>query len=70
MALHLRTVSENILLRSTLYPVVVEIAERLKSHLCNIRILLKYEPRFEKTGLRGFQPCPTQTGLYNQRRWL
>ena len=29
-----------------------------------------YEPHCEKTGLRGFQPCPTQTGLYNQRRWL
>ena len=21
------------------------------------------EPRREKTGLRGFRPCPTQTGL-------
>ena len=30
----------------------------------------KYEPRFEKTGLRGFRPGPTQTGLYNYRRWL
>ena len=28
------------------------------------------EPRCEKTGLRGFQPDPTQTELYNQRRWL
>ena len=26
-----------------------------------------YEPRCEKTGLRGFRPGPTQTGLYNQR---
>ena len=24
----------------------------------------------EKTGLWGFRPGPTQTGLYNQRRWL
>ena len=29
-----------------------------------------YEPRSEKTGLRDFRPGPTQTGLYNQRRWL
>ena len=28
------------------------------------------EPRCEKTGLRGFQLGPTQTGLYNHRRWL
>ena len=28
------------------------------------------EPRREKTSLQGFQPGPTQTGLYNQRRWL
>ena len=32
--------------------------------------LVLYEPRCEKTGLRGFQPGPTETGLYNQRRWL
>ena len=31
---------------------------------------VKYEPRFEKTGLRGFRPSPTQTGLYSIRRWL
>ena len=28
------------------------------------------EPRYEKTGLRGFRPGPTQTGLYSHRRWL
>ena len=28
-----------------------------------------YGPRSEKTGLRGFRPGPTQTGLYNHRRW-
>ena len=28
-----------------------------------------YEPRCEKTGLRGFRPGPTQTGLYSHRRW-
>ena len=32
--------------------------------------LIPYEPRCEKTGLRGFRPCPTQTGLYSHRRWL
>ena len=30
----------------------------------------KYEPRSEKTGLRGFRPGPPQTGLYNHTRWL
>ena len=29
-----------------------------------------YEPRCEKTGLRGFSPGPTQTGLCSPRRWL
>ena len=31
---------------------------------------LSNEPRSEKTGLRGFRPGPTQTGLYSHRRWL
>ena len=30
----------------------------------------RFEPRCEKTGLRGFHPGPTQTGLYSHRRWL
>ena len=30
----------------------------------------KYEPRYEKIGLRGFRPGPTQTRLYSHRRWL
>ena len=30
----------------------------------------QYEPRCEKTGLRGFRPGLTQTGLYNYRRCL
>ena len=28
------------------------------------------EPRRVKTGFRGFRPGPTQTRLYNHRRWL
>ena len=28
------------------------------------------EPRSEKTGLRGFRPGLTQTGLYSHRMWL
>ena len=28
------------------------------------------EPRCEKTGLRGFRPGPTQTGLYSHGSWL
>ena len=31
---------------------------------------LPNEPRCEKTGLRGFRPGLTQTGLYSHRRWL
>ena len=31
---------------------------------------ISYEPRCEKTGLRGFRPGPTQTGLYSHRRLL
>ena len=34
------------------------------------KILIINEPRSEKTGLRGFRPGPTQTGLYNHTRWL
>ena len=26
---------------------------------------IAYEPRCEKTGLRGFRPGPTHTGLYS-----
>ena len=29
-----------------------------------------FEPRCQKTGLRGIWPGPTQTGLYSHRRWL
>ena len=29
-----------------------------------------YEPRREKTGLQGFRPGLTRTGLYSYRRWL
>ena len=29
-----------------------------------------FEPCSEKTGLPGFRPGPTQTGLYSHRRWL
>ena len=29
-----------------------------------------FEPRCEKSGLRGFRPGPTQTGLYSYRKWL
>ena len=29
-----------------------------------------YEPHFGETGLLGFRPGPTQTGLYSYRRWL
>ena len=32
------------------------------------RTVTLFEPRCEKTSLRGFRPCPTQTGLYSHRR--
>ena len=31
---------------------------------------MKIEPVYEKTNNLGFRPGLTQTGLYNQRRWL
>ena len=31
---------------------------------------IRNEPRSEKTGLRGFRPELTQTGLYSHTRWL
>ena len=31
---------------------------------------LPFEPRSEKTVIRGFRPGPTQTELYNHIRWL
>ena len=34
----------------------------------NVRKII--EPRREKTGLRGFRPGPTQTGLYSLRSRL
>ena len=33
-------------------------------------IITLNEPRREKTGLRGFRPGPTQTGLYSHRSRL
>ena len=33
-------------------------------------VTLIFEPRCEKTGLRGFRPGPTQTGLFSHTRWL
>ena len=38
--------------------------------LKNILTCMIYEPRCEKTGLRGFRPGPTQTGLYSHGRSL
>ena len=34
------------------------------------KTLISLEPRREKTGLRGFRPGPTQTGLYKLRKEL
>ena len=40
------------------------------STLCHHESQIWHEPRRQKTGLRGFRPGPTQTGLYSHRRWL
>ena len=34
------------------------------------RLFRIFEPRREKTGLRGFRPGPTQTGMYSHRKEL
>ena len=43
------------------YTVEIEIMFDFETH---------FEPRHEKTGLRGFRPGPTQTGLYKLRKEL
>ena len=42
----------------------------ITNNLCYEQKYEKHEPRSEKTGLRGFRPGPTQTGLCSYRRWL
>ena len=44
-------------------------AQMLQADLHAIVVCI-YEPRREKTGLRGFRPGPTQTGLYKLRKEL
>ena len=39
----------------------------LKTHELDISL---YEPRRQKTGLRGFRPGPTQIRLRRLRKWL
>ena len=41
-----------------------------KKHLSVTFESTVYEARYEKTGLRGFRPGPTQTGLCSHRRCL
>ena len=40
--------------------------------LSTVKVILgqSIEPRREKTGLRGFRPGPTQTGLHKHRKEL
>ena len=42
----------------------------IKLRECTGWAVILNEPRSEKTGLRGFRPGPTRTGLYSHRRWL
>ena len=42
----------------------------IKRSLIVLLVALLFEPRSEKTGLRGFRPGLTQTGLCSHRRWL
>ena len=47
--------------------------ENKTSDWCGVRIKRRddiNEPRRQKTGLQGFRPGPTQTGLCNYWRWL
>ena len=41
-----------------------------KIQLVDFNVQTSFEPRREKTGLRGFRPGPTQTGLYSLRSRL
>ena len=41
-----------------------------KGNIKKGRKLTPLEPRCEKTGLRGFRPGRTQTGLYSHGTWL
>ena len=45
-------------------------AAKILNGIIFILRLTAFEPRCEKTVLRGFRPGPTQTGLYSHRRWL
>ena len=38
--------------------------------ISNLSVIVLIGPRREKTGLRGFRPGPTQTGLYKLRKEL
>ena len=40
----------------------------LLDRIMRVRTSTLIEPRYEKTGLRGFRPGPTQTGLQNIKR--
>ena len=50
------------------YKITVLIREFKGSRVIDAQLL--FEPRHEKTGLWGFRPGATQTGLYSHRRWL
>ena len=52
------------------YIVKVAYCKLLWSHIIEKNILPVFVPRCEKTGIRGFRPCQTQTKLYSHRRWL
>ena len=45
----------------------IPLAREIEDRLDELEVI---EPRREKTGLRGFRPGPTQTGLYKLRKEL
>ena len=49
---------------------VVSLSDSFLLQKSRYMYLFIIEPRCEKTGLRGFRPGLTQTGLYNHRRLL
>ena len=52
----------------TVYSVVFENISHSVSGC--VKYSRQYENHCEKTGLRGFRPGPTQTGLCSHTRWL
>ena len=68
---HMRVFLDKIDRYSTIIPKFSDTWARASREETQTRLhCLSFEPRSEKTGLRGFRPGPTQTGLYSHRMWI